>query len=93
MPRESSTLDSLIVGAIAIGVGWAAFTLCDWHSHQCDRCGYRWSHLGLFSGGDQLDHTCAGCGLLQWHRPDELRIADHTYEHQAIALPPGEDTP
>lgn len=35
------------------------------HTHRCPNCGTEWSH-GHSSFGNVAEHTCPGCGVVQW---------------------------
>lgn len=58
-------MGTLGVIALAFGIGVAGAFVLDRHSHTCDKCGNRWSHLGAFNGGDLAAHTCSSCGAVQ----------------------------
>ena len=57
---------TLLIAAGALAIGVAGAYVLDLHSHECERCGHRWSHLGAFNAGAEPAHTCARCGALQW---------------------------
>jgi hypothetical protein len=57
---------TLGVIALAFGIGVVGAFMLDLHGHQCDQCGHKWRHLGVFNGGDEPAHTCGRCGTVQW---------------------------
>jgi hypothetical protein len=66
----------LMIAAGALALGVVGARVLDHHSHACDRCGCRWSHLGAFNGGNVPAHSCPRCGWVQWWKegvPPQIR--------------------
>lgn len=64
-PSRTTLGGTLGVLALAFGIGVVGAYTFDWHGHTC-ACGRRWHHLGAFNAGDEVAHTCPGCGTVQW---------------------------
>lgn len=58
------------IGTIALVIGAGALTvyMLDLHSHRCEVCNYKWSHLGAFNLGSASAHSCKVCGTTQWFK-------------------------
>jgi hypothetical protein len=88
-PADASSIGrALGVVAIAFGVVVLGYHMLDGHAHQCEACGHRWRHLGVFNLGDPTAHTCRTCGTVQWWKDGTAHVF-----REALRSPPSKVLP